>query len=323
MQSYLLDRKFYVKINDTKSEIRNITSGVPQGSPLGPLLFSIFINDLPYFINNDEITPLLFADDLKLLHISNKNKYSSLPMQSALDSLYLWSHNNFLPLNTEKTYIFSLETKNSLETFTLNDKILNNLNEVKDLGIIFDNKLDFRGHINSIISKSYAKIFHLFKYIRTKNLKIWCNAFKMYVRPILEYCTEIWSPYQKLLINKIEKVQKLYTRIVYKKCGLPYTNYENRLTAFNLQSLENRRKALQLTTLHKLVFNKFDFDIFKIIDFSQRRSRKHDYQIRVKHRNKKSANSFIHRNSNNWNNLDAGMVRVWDDKYFCKLLLNS
>ena len=143
----------------------------------------------------------------------------------------------------------------------------------------------------------------------------------MYIRPILEYCVETWSPTQKLIINKLEKVQKFFTRTVLRKCNMDYINYETRLRLFNLKTLENRRTALQLTTLHKLVHRKFDFEPSLILEFTHRESRKHNLQIRIKHKNRKSANSFTNRICNKWNTLHKDLVKIWDDKQFCNSLL--
>ena len=71
--------------------------------------------------------------------------------------------------------------------------------------------------------------------------------------------------------------------------GLAYTNYETRLNLFKLQTLENRRL---LTTLHRRVHNKFDFDISQILQFNHRESRRHQFQIKIKQKNRKSVNSF-------------------------------
>ena len=124
-----------------------------------------------------------------------------------------------------------------------------------------------------------------------------------------------------MVIDKVENVQKFFTRTVLRKCGIGYVNYDNRLKLFQLKSLENRRTVLQLTTLHKIVHCKFDFDASLILEFNQRESRKHNFQIRIKHKNRKSAKSFINRNSNKWNVLDKDLVKIWDHKQFCNSLL--
>ena len=197
LEAYLQNRKFYVKIQDEISTTRNITSGVPQGSPLGPLLFAIFINDLPQIFDNTDCKILMYADDLKLLHIVKNNQDLNLALQISLNSLHLWSQNNHLPINIDKTFIFALRGNPGI--LNINGKSLQLVSEVKDLGVIIDKELNFKVHIRKMISKAFARAFHILKYIRTKKLDIWARAFKIYIRPILEYCVEIWAPTQRWL----------------------------------------------------------------------------------------------------------------------------
>ena len=71
-----------------------------------------------------------------------------------------------------------------------------------------------------MISKAFSRAFHILKYFRTyKKLDIWARGFKIYIRPILEYCVEIWAPIQKTVVDKVEKVQKFFTRSFEKIIG--------------------------------------------------------------------------------------------------------
>ena len=142
------------------------------------------------------------------------------------------------------------------------------------------------------------------------------KAFKSYVRPILEYASQIWNPYKKTLINKIEKVQRFFTRKVLFKCKKPYMPYEERLNMFQLESLEHRRKVADLTLLFKIVKNQTSIAPTALATFSTRPSRKHQLQIIIKHRNNKTKNSFINRTSNEWNALNNDIENIQSSETF-------
>ena len=81
--------------------------------------------------------------------------------------------------------------------YTIDYEPLKNIDEIRDLGILINSKLDFTNHINMITKNAYFKVIQLLKIIKTKEVSIWAQAFKIYVRSQLEYCTEIWNPSKK------------------------------------------------------------------------------------------------------------------------------
>jgi len=126
------------------------TSGLPQGSALGPFLFIIFINDLSYCITNSEF--LLFADDLKIFRSVNSISDSELLQNDLVQVGNLCSRNN-LPLNVSKCFYvrYSKRLINVLSSYSISSHILFLRNESLDLGVMFDTKLTFIDHINYII----------------------------------------------------------------------------------------------------------------------------------------------------------------------------
>jgi ribonuclease P/MRP protein subunit RPP40 len=154
--SYLQGRKQYVHCYGYDSTYINVTSGVPQGSVLGPLLFLIFINDI-----GDKLTVLffLFADDAKLLNQIVKRPDCE-TLQANLDEIMSWCTRNKLSLNTNKCQVmsFSLKKENIRFDYTLNLNLLNRPETVKDLSVIFDRKLSFTSHIDYVVSDSMKQL---------------------------------------------------------------------------------------------------------------------------------------------------------------------
>ena len=156
MKSYLKNRKQRVRVNKTFSEWERITTGVPQGSILGPLLFNIFLNDLFLFISNsslsnyaDENTLYTFGDNLKKIKDSLRNSF---------DTVHQWFYENYMVLNEGKCHFMCLGNNTENETFLFHNILLENSKEQKILGVIIDNELDFKSHIIELCKRLLRKL---------------------------------------------------------------------------------------------------------------------------------------------------------------------
>lgn len=267
-QSYLIGRRQYVLFCGHKSQSFTPTSGVPQGSILGPLLFLIFINDL---INVIETDCLLYADDLKIFK-EVRNLSDSLMLQSDLHRVFQWCLINDLPLNINKCKTISFTRKLNKINFGYNvDGVLlyRDIN-VKDLGIIFDEKLKFDVHVDTICRKSFRILGFILRRGREfRSPAVFILLFNNLVRSTLEYGCQIWNPYYEVYSTKIELIQKKFTRFLCFKF-VPFTsklNYNIRLGAFDIESLGNRRLLLDEYLLFKIINNMIDSVINSKINF--------------------------------------------------------
>ena len=157
--NFIKDRKFRVRVNGSYSEWQNVTSGIPQGSVLGPLLFLIYINDLMDCYNRIYV----FADDAKIyqhIHCPEDCKL----LQHAMTDLQTWSQKWLLSLNINKCCVVSYgRSVDKSIRYTLVDHnnqevALERNDKVKDLGVWFDEKLSFREHIQDKINKAYIML---------------------------------------------------------------------------------------------------------------------------------------------------------------------
>ena len=136
-------------------------------------------------------------------------------LSNTLKNIESWSHKWQLPINPEKSLLMQVgSSKHDRPKYFICDKLIAPSDLIRDLGITYDSKLCFHDYINEIVGRAYQRVNLLFRSFVSQNVSILTRAFLTYVRPILEYCTSIWSPHQSYLIDKIERVQRYFTRRV-------------------------------------------------------------------------------------------------------------
>ena len=311
ISSFLTNRYQYVKINNSTSEKRIVSSGVPQGSVLGPTLFIYYINDLPNVVKNINIK--IFADDTKA-YKGIKSEDDAIVLQKAIDEMFQWTQKWLLQFNKDKCKILHLGKNNPKYNYTIGEEenkvTLSETELEKDLGIYIDPNLDFKKHIKSIVKKASHTSYKILKNFSYKTSSILVPLFKTLVRPILEYGNNVWTNKLKKYTTKIENVQRKFTKHIK---GLSKLTYEERLKKINLPSLEFRQKRGDMIQVFKIAKKFYDpLSTDTIFNFSSSsRLRGHNYKISKQYVNKsKYANFFSNRVINEWNNLPDYIVNA-------------
>ena len=211
--SYLKDRYQRVVISGVESEWIPVFSGVPQGSILGPSLFLMYVNDLPLCLRSSEC--LMFADDVKIFKRISCTS-DCIELQRDLTCFAEWCAQWKLDLNVEKCVHMNFSLKrlrNITYDYSLNSTFLKRLQNVKDLGVYYSSNMSFSLHVSSIVNKAFRMLGFLRRNMKSfqdvQVLKVLYNA---YVRSHLDYCSPVWSPSSKILIDKIERVQKKFVK---------------------------------------------------------------------------------------------------------------
>jgi len=184
---FLTDRSQQVNLGLSLSPVTNVTSGVPQGS----ILFLIYINDLNTVSAN--VKKPLFADDVKFYNMI-KTLLDHSDLTSSLNSLENWSNIWQLPISVSKCKIFHIGRNNMQLEYNLNGNPLDHVLEVKDLGVWFANDLKWASHCNHIVKSAWQRVAMIRRCFTSGDPKTLVWAFKVFVRPILEYASPVWSP---------------------------------------------------------------------------------------------------------------------------------
>ena len=158
----------------------------------------------------------------------------------------------------------------------MNNVIFESVNHIRDLGVEVDDCLRFDEHIKIITKRAYQRLGVLFRGFVSKNESLLTMAYKVYIRPLLEYCSEIWSPFLLKDIDAIESVQRYFTRRINRIKAL---TYKERLFILNIESLEVRRIKRDLVMCYKIVNNLIDLQCESFFKFSSVSTRGHSFKI--------------------------------------------
>lgn len=270
LSDYLHDRHMVVSMNGHRSNPRQITSGVIQGSVLGPLLFLVYINDVDDCVSSSTI--IKYADDIKLAIALPKEDVLSLrasrTLQNDLSNIQIWSLSNGLALNTSKCNIMHYGNGNPCHPYFLNGRTLDEVTCFKDLGVLASNSCSFKLHVSRITLKANRFLGVIKRTFVSRDVNVLLTLYKSHIRSILEYCNVVWCPHLIYLCDQIETIQRRFSRLFPHLRSLPY---RDRLQNLNLLSLRARRLRYKLIFLFKIVNGLTSLDPLSYFTFSNSR----------------------------------------------------
>ena len=246
ISAWLWDRRQRVCLLGHGSAWERVISGVPQGSVLGPVLFTIFINDLECCLVNNV---LKFADDTKLFGKIGDDKDRKL-FQNDLDLLCYWAEKWQMEFNVSKCNIMHIGKENAMYNYYMKGRQLDEIIMEKDLGVVISSNLKVNSQVEGVCAKANRMLGLIKRIIRFKDRRILLQLYKSLVRPHLEYATSVWSPYYKKDKERLEAIQHRFTRML---PGIKDMKYEDRLKELHLWSLEERRNRADLLEIFKMI----------------------------------------------------------------------
>ena len=242
MKSYLSSRSQVVSVNSKKSENGFVKCGVPQGSILGPLLFLIFINDLPLYLSNRVYSTDLYADDTTIYDIQSDLHELKSNLQNSLLELHTWCQQNGMVLNTEKTKIMLITTRqkrlyvneNNLK-LSYNNIDLQVTSGDKILGVYIDKNLQWNNHYQAVCKKVSTNLWLLSKICNFLSRDHRLMYYKAYIQPHLNYCNIIWGNSSNNNVSRITRLQKRACRLILQD---EYTDFDNAKSTLKMLAFE-------------------------------------------------------------------------------------
>ena len=308
IRSFLLGRKQRVSVNGQSSEWKKVTSGIPQGSVLGPILFVLYINDLPDVTSEDTHT-YLFADDTKVFRSIIDHSDCSI-LQRDLHNMQSWTDKWMLCFHPDKCKVMRIGSSSiDVKDYTLKENG-NNLQYStfeKDIGVIIDDKLAFDKHISEKVNKANSIMGLIRRTMEYMDNNTFVLLFKALVRPHVEYANQIWCPHLVKHIDAIENVQRRATRQL---PGMSDLSYSERLRKLKLPTLAYRRVRGDMIELFKILTGKYDPEVSNFIRLSDNTTtRGHNYKLfKTRTRLNTRKYSFVHRSVDLWNSLPLSVV---------------
>ena len=247
IKNFLSERKQKVVLNGSNSKWTDVTSGIPQRSVLGPILFTIYINDLSDVVQN---VAKLFADDIKLYAAVN-NTNDVIKLQGDIDILMQWSKDWLLTFNKSKCKHIHFGPPNN-DKYQMGGDIITQSTEEKNLGITIDEKFKFQIHINNQAKKANKRLGMIKRSFTYMDKNMFTTLYKCIVRPHLEYGSNIWSVMYKKEAIQIENVQRRATKLVK---NIQHLSYSDRSRNLGLPSLQYRRLRSDMVETFRIINN--------------------------------------------------------------------
>ncbi len=252
-KTYLTDRSQYTLLEGYKSSVRKITTGVPQGSVLGPMLFLIYINDVVQTF--DHADTILFADDMTLYFTGHTNDTLFHSANADLNKLNEWCLSNRLTINSDKTYfmLFSNKNDNNLPELIIRNSQIARTSKLKFLGVTYDENLTFKFHTTNIsqkLSRCTAMLYKIRDFMPTEILR---TMYYAHIYPHLQYCNPIWANTQATHLNCINLIHKKIIRIITKSSYLEHT--APLFKGMKILKLEDITKLSIATSMYKKQIN--------------------------------------------------------------------
>ena len=309
--SYLYGRSISVSIGNNSSSLYSINRGVPQGSVLGPLLFTIFLSDIPNQVSFAKIK--LYADNIKLMAPITCQE-DMLKFQKDIDSVCDWLCSHGLTISVPKCGILSVGTKSSISlvdppNYTMLGEPVQLYDNFRDLGIIIESDLGVKRQIDKITTKASRQLNVTNRLFRIRNTNFRLQMYKTYVRPILESGSILWNPSQVGSIKLIESVQKRFLKYL-QHSSVKKTAYLELCEQFNIEPLIVRRTKTDLTTLYKLFHDHFmHVNSSDFVTLSESNTRGHEFKIhRPFLKSTQRSRLIFYRTYELWNSLPPEVV---------------
>ena len=303
IHEWLSERKQRVVLNGQISQWNEVSSSVVQGSVLGPVCFSMYMNDMEI---NLESSTSMFADDTKIIRpiVTQKDRDT---LQNDLDKLMVWTQKWQMKFNVDKCSVLHFGYNNPMFMYNMDGRNLQSKTEEKDLGVYINTSMKFNKQCAESVKKANRVIGIIKRNFMNFDRSVIIKLYKSLVRPHLDYAIPVWRPYLKKDITLLENVQRRMTKLI---PNLRHKTYEERLKELKLMTLEQRHIRQDLLTFYNIINKNMNINIEGIVEIiGSQKTRGNSFKIRPKHaRLEIRKNTFFERIWKTWNELPEEVV---------------
>ena len=254
-RSYLSDRTQVVTNNGVISDKCVMNIGVPQGTILGPILFLLFINDLPNFVQNAQLN--IYADDVVIYCSSTDIREAQLNLQKVMSRVYEWYTINKLSLSIEKCCTMLIPGNNHVDRSNFNisvgNKILDHVHSMKYLGVTIDDDLKWRSHLTNIskkINMNNARIRKIGKILpQAVKLKVH-NSISL---PVLDYASTVWGNFSQSILQYMNRLEHKCARSITGNFDYVNTRGADLMKLTNMSYFRNRLDYFTSVIMYKAI----------------------------------------------------------------------
>jgi hypothetical protein len=305
IKGFLSDRVQCVNANGAKSTYVNVSSGVPQGSVMGPLLFLLFINDIEDSVENVKIK--IFADDCKLYFKCSTDADFELLVHD-IENVFNWIEQNQLTVAAEKCNLLHIGRTNPNRELAVNGITVPETDTVRDLGLLVSSDMKPSSHCKMLATKAFRISSLIFRSFKCRDRGFLIAMLKVYVLSLFNHCSVLYNPYHKRDIMLLESVQRRYTKRIPGMQDVPYTT---RLQELGLQTLERLRLEIDLCHCYKIINGLENLTFGDFFEFSTNTTRSNGRKL-FKHRCRTDTRKhfFTNRVIDPWNSLPENVVNA-------------
>ena len=315
-ESYLSDRKQYVSVNGANSSYLSVSCGVPQGSVLGPLLFLIYINDLP--LSSSKLAFYLFADDTNIYYEAESLDQLQSVVNKELKKVKIWLDVNKLSLNIDKTNFIIFKSPRHFSPDKVSIKIgnfpINQTCYVKFLGVLLDENLSWKYHLTELSKKLARTCGMFFKIRHFLPINILICLYNSLFSPFLQYGILVWGLTFETYINSVFLLQKRVIRAIsFEHFTAPTTPIFSDLKILKLHDLFKLKMLIfvyeSVNKFSPICFHNIFDSVASVHQYGTRQAGKDNIFLIQKNTNQYGLRSVHYHGAKCWNDIPVDIKR--------------
>jgi len=213
----LNDRSFRVRVGSETSCSYVVNNGVPQGTSIAPLLFALYVEDIRHYLPS-ELKYLLYADDIKI-YSEVRTREDCMILQRGLEAIDMWCVDNGMSIVPSKCALLRVGSGSIQYDYRVGGGLIGETEVVRDLGILISSDLKYIAHIDHVLKTTASLIYMIFRCFSISRPDVYLHLYRSLVIPKLMYCSAVWRPHQKFLLDRFTGIENKFLERLSLRCG--------------------------------------------------------------------------------------------------------